>query len=146
MDIPTSHSHSLFDTLLDPLLPPVEHSAALDPSSTALPKALLKLNKEQWAEFQKTVEARQTTTARLVSEEKLGEYGRSKRFVRAGSGVDAYPDPVKAEVAGVLGTDGQDVGIQHWGDVTLLEAASGGHNSVGYSDTAVLFIGQAMKA
>jgi abhydrolase domain-containing protein 12 len=78
-DIPSSHSADLFDTLLEPLLPP----PVLTQEVLRLP---LSISPEQWKEFRTGEVLRRRVRDEIIQTDRVEQFGRISRFKRSDSG------------------------------------------------------------
>lgn len=78
-DIPLSHSADLFDTLLEPSLPP----PGLTRDQLNRPASL---SPEQWRTFKSVQEQRNRVRENLVRVDEVARFGRINRFRRDGGG------------------------------------------------------------
>ena len=73
-DIPYTHSETLFDALMEPILPPIASTASASWS------------KEEWDTFYTTNSARNSARNKLVTQSEIPHFGTVDEFVRGRDG------------------------------------------------------------
>lgn len=134
-EIPYTHSQSLFDSILEPYLPPAPPPVPTDPSE---------LSTFNWGVHKSSIDARTRMRKKLVNTVTIEGFGSVQRLRRF-----ATPERMRNQIVKNNDEGGEELGIENrgksgmeYGWFIFVKAMYGGHDKIGIQHSLVDIIGR----